>query len=121
MARLKIKSKLNSKEKKKQLLLLEILAPAGVYANALHETKDGLIITTSTDNEADKILEPHIRKKLEEKGFTPILPQEVKSRRTVICQKVEDIAFDNSTNDIADEIETPRMGKNSRCLYVPQQ
>ena len=53
----------------------------------------------------DKILEPTNTTTLKNAGFSPLLPQEVKARRTIICYRVDDIAFENSSNDIADEIE----------------
>lgn len=105
MGRIKIKCDGNPKERRSKLKLLEILAPAEVYATALHEAYDGYIVITATDKEVDKILEPAVTQNLKTQGFTPILPQEVKSRRTIICYMVEQTAFENTENDIADEIE----------------
>ena len=117
MARIKIKCNGNPKERRNKLKLLEILAPADIYATALHEAHDGYIVNTATDKEVDKILEPIVTQNLEAQGFTPILPQEVKSRRTIICYKVEQTAFEKTANDIADEIENKQEWAKIQDTY----
>lgn len=74
MARVKIKTKNNRHDRRTKLKLLEVLAPANVFRTLLHEALDAIIVTTVSDTEADKIFEPAIKKKFEEKGFTLILP-----------------------------------------------
>lgn len=104
MPRLKITCNGDPKDRRNKLKLLEILAPADVYANELFETHDGYIIN-ATEKEVDKVLESEMTQALKDQGFVPILPQEIKAKRTIICYKVEQTAFENSKNDIADEIE----------------
>lgn len=100
MARIKIKTNKDPRLKNTKLDLLKILYPNGVL-----EARDGVVITTYTDQEVDKILEPGTTATPEKHGFSPILPPEVKARRTIICFRVDEIAFDYSPDIIADEIE----------------
>lgn len=59
MAKIKIKCE-KPRASKTTLSLLEILAPVNVYATALHESKDGIIVTTATDKEVDTIVDQDV-------------------------------------------------------------
>lgn len=104
MPRLKITCNGDPKDRRNKLKLLEILAPADVYANELYEAHDGYIINAS-EREVDTVLESTMTRTLQDQGFFPILPPEIKAKRTIICYKVEQTAFEKTNNDIADEIE----------------
>lgn len=120
MARLKIKSKENPKERHTKLKFLELLSTYNVYATSFHETSDGFTVIIASDHEADKILEPQVAKKLTDNGFNPIPPQEYKSRRTIICYKVEETTFEHSANDIADGTERLQdWTKIQNCFKFP--
>ncbi len=56
MPRLKITCDGDPKDRRIKLKLLEILAPADVYANALYEANGGYIINAS-EKEVDTVLE----------------------------------------------------------------
>ena len=101
MARLKLNTSKDPRLRSTKHDLLKTLAET----NGIYEAKDALVISTSTDHEIDKLLEPTNTHKLQENDFHPILPQEVKARRTIICYRVDDIAYENNNENIADQVE----------------
>ena len=117
MVRIKIKTKHNPNNKTTKHKLLEILGPANIFATSLISTQDGILITTTSENEIDKILDPTLTGKLIEQGFSPIVPPEIKSKRTVICYKVEEYAFDNETKEIKEEINNSQDWASAQNCY----
>lgn len=106
MARIKIKHKVNLNDKQTKQKLLELLAKEGVNICNLIPTRDGSIVAvTATENDADLLLKTNMMKTLGNEGFEPILPPEVRARRTVICQGIDELIYDHSKADIEDEIE----------------
>ncbi|KAK3884712.1 hypothetical protein Pcinc_011030 [Petrolisthes cinctipes] len=65
-----------------------------------------LSILTASQNDVDKILNIKCVKDLEQQGISPIIPQEVKSRRTIICRKVDSYIFDEGKEDITNQIHS---------------
>ncbi|KAK3883661.1 hypothetical protein Pcinc_012040 [Petrolisthes cinctipes] len=107
MARIKIKHKLDPNDRMAKQKLLEALANSNINICNLIFTQDGSIVAvTATDNDADTLLNYNNVQELNKAGFDPILPPEVKSRRTVICQRVVELIYEHSKNDIENEIET---------------
>lgn len=101
MKRVKIKYKHNANDREAKQKLLEILSPRNINICNLFHTKDGnLVAVTATDADADKLLQGTTVADLQSKGFDPILPPEVRSRRTVICHKIDGLIFDKSPQDI---------------------
>lgn len=106
MGRIKIKHNLDPGDSRIKLKLLELLAPTKINVCKLTTTNDGsLLVVTSTEADADRLLDNKIVKTLNDAGFDPILPPELRARRTVICHRVDELIFENSTQDIAEEIE----------------
>ena len=102
MARVKIKHP-NSTPKTKQQLL-QILSINLVYATKIVTLNDGFIIITSTDEDLDKIFQKKAYQELIEEGFAPVLPPEIRAKRTVIIFNVEEEIKGNTENDIKEEL-----------------
>lgn len=96
MARIKIKTDKDPRLRNTKLELLNVPADVDVCSNGVYESRDGLVMNTSTD-EVDKILEPATT-----------------SRRTIICYRIEEIAYDNSLNNMADEIDHVHVPERHR-------
>ena len=79
MGRVKIKHK-NAKEKRYKGELLQILALQHIYATKIIQTNDGFVVLTRTDDDSDKILSKEISKKLKDKNYEPVTPQELKAK-----------------------------------------
>ncbi|KAK4328010.1 hypothetical protein Pmani_001484 [Petrolisthes manimaculis] len=107
MARIKIKHKLDPNDRRTKQKLLEALANTNINICNLISTHDGgIVAVTANDNDADTLLNYNNVQQLNKAGFDPMLPPEVKSRRTVICQRVDELIYEHSKNDIEDEIQT---------------
>lgn len=106
MGRIKIKHNFDPGDSRTKLKLLELLAPTKVNVCKLTTTNDGsLLVVTATEGDADRLLNNKTMKTLNDAGFDPIPPPELRARRTVICHRVDEIIFDNNAQDIAKEIE----------------
>lgn len=118
MARIKIRHKMDPNDRRTKQLILESLANSNINICNLITTQDGSIVAiTATDNDADTLLNYDNMKKLNEAGFDPILPPEVKSRRTVICQRIDEMIYEHSKNDIEDEIEAKNDWAKVKSMF----
>lgn len=104
MTRVKIKSP-NPRDPRRTTKLLEILSCNDVYVTRLIPVHDGFIILTSSDNELDKIFNNTTDKELEENEFTPQIPPELSSNRSVLLFRVDNHIYDNTERNIRTEIE----------------
>ena len=87
MARVKIKhSEPNPTTK---LKLLRTLSKNLIYATKLIPISDGFILLTRDDDEVDKVFKGNCQKTLKDQGFEPILPPELRAKRTVILLNVD--------------------------------
>lgn len=84
--------------------LLGILA-GSVQVFRLFPANDGIVVITSNEKDMDTIFSAEMCGKLESEGFTPLMPPELKSQRTVICFGLDDLAYDNSPQEIKAELE----------------
>ena len=102
MARVKIKHLEKTREKKSALL--NILSQHGIYATNVIPTNDGFVVLNSNDDEMDKIFTDACMKELDAGGFTPILPPEMKAKRTVLLFNVDEEIMKQTTDEIEGEI-----------------
>lgn len=107
MARIKIKTLNDTKAKETKLKFLETIATAAACnTTALYSANDGIIAITASDKDSEILFHPQLMKNLEAAaGFSPVLLPEIKSRRTIICHRVDNLVYENSSNDIGKEIE----------------
>lgn len=106
MARVKIKHNLDPRNPLTKQKLLEVLAKNYINVCHLADTKDGGIVAiTAKDEDADSLLKNETVRALHEEGFEPLLPPEVKSRRTILCHGVDQLIYNHTQNDIKEEIE----------------
>ena len=101
MARIKIKHLERTREK---ATLLNTLSQHGIYATNVIPTSDGFVVPNSNDDEMDKIFTDACLKELSAGGFTPILPPEMKAKRTVLLFSVDEEIMKRPTEDIEGEI-----------------
>lgn len=118
MGRIKIRHNLDPRDNNTKLKLLELLTPHKVNICKLTSTNDGsLVAVTATDADADRLLDNSTLKTLNDAGFDPILPPEVRSRRTVICHRIDEIIYNNSHQEISDEIERKHTWSKVKSVY----
>ena len=102
MARVKIKHPDPSPTTK--LKLLRTLSENIIYAIKLIPINDGFILLTRTDDEVDKVFKSDCQKTLQQQGFEPILPPELRAKRTVILLNVDDYIASKSEQEIEEEL-----------------
>ena len=100
----KVKIKHTSKTTAAKQKLLQILSSQDVYAIDIKEAHDGFIIITSTIEEADVINSPSCTTALTAENFSPVLPPELKAKRTVLLFKVDSHIYDNNEENIKEEV-----------------
>ena len=103
MPRVKIKKPNRSDEDK--LRLLNILSQHDVYAVRIFSTYDGYGILTSNDDDVDKMFNNDCLEALEQESFTPVLPPELKAKRTLLLFSLEEHIMDKTIEEMKEEIE----------------
>ena len=79
--------------------LLGILAPK-IKVTRLIPVHEAVVVLTATDLDADAIFQDGMLRRLEVEGFKPLLPQELRSQRSVICTRLDDLVYDNTAEDM---------------------
>ena len=102
MAIVKIKST-NFKDIRKKCLLLETLSTNEIYTTKVIPLNGGLVVIT-TDEDHDKLFQEKTIKDLAQHGFQPIVPPKLKAKRSVIVFNVDLHIYNNTENDIAEEM-----------------
>lgn len=102
MGRIKIKHPSPSPNIK--LKLTAILAQRDVFATRLIPLRDGYVVLTSLEHETDTILNPDCLEDLAQENFTPVMPPELRAKRTVILFGIDPDAFSHTTEEITSEI-----------------
>lgn len=103
MGRVKFKHA-RPKELNTRRTLLELLAPQ-VKVFELFPIRDGIIVRTGSEDDEDIIFQEATQEKLREAGFTAVMPPELRSRRTVICFRVDELAYEHDAEEIKTELE----------------
>lgn len=97
--------------------LLGILA-GNVQVIRLFPARDGVVVITNNDGDADTIFRDDIQGRLREGGFTAVMPPELKSQRTVICFGLDEIAYMNSPEEIKEELESQHSWLKIQEVYT---
>lgn len=102
MPRVKIKHPSPNEENKRNLLC--ILAQHDVYVTRIELAWDGFAVITSSEKEVDNLFETTCLTKLEQGQYSPNLPAEQKSKRTVLLYGVEEFIRKKPAAEIKEEI-----------------
>ena len=101
MAKIKIKCRPNTREQK--LKILEILSTKDIEVSGFIPTYDGFVVLPINEHHGDSIFNAEVRQQLESHGFRPILPPELKVKKSIILTRVEDIIYEKNIVDIGEE------------------
>ncbi len=102
MARVKIKCKGKTGNEKKKLL--EILCSNQIHVTKVFTTPDGFALLLLNDEHADSIFTMKIKEILEKNDFIPVLPPELKVKKSVIVTKLDDLIYERNESEIKDEL-----------------
>ncbi|KAK8373767.1 hypothetical protein O3P69_011696 [Scylla paramamosain] len=83
--------------------LLALLAPT-IKVTRLIPASDAVVVLTPTDKDADAIFQDGMPARLSGDGFTPLLPPELRAQRTVICSGLDELIYEHTAEEIADEV-----------------
>lgn len=95
--------------------ILEILAP-GVKVTGFKIIRDGAIVILDNENDIDKLLHDKTEA-LKKKNYEPLIPPEIRAKRTVVLTRIEDIIYENSEQEIHDEIENKQEWAKVTNVY----
>ena len=99
----KVKIKHPNPNETNKLTLLRALSENLVYATRIIIVRDGYVVITRTDEDVDLIFRGKTYKELNDLNFKPILPPELKAKRTVIIFNTDDEILKHTEQDIAKE------------------
>ena len=84
--------------------LLEVFTNT-VGVTRLIPLRDGIVILTATDGDADAVFSDGILQQLRDRGYEPLLPPELKAQRTVLCFRLDELLTGFSADEMHQELE----------------
>ncbi|MPC69229.1 hypothetical protein E2C01_063446 [Portunus trituberculatus] len=102
MARVRIKHPHPNNHSKLQLL--RAFSEYLIYATRIILTPDSFIVLTRSDEDIDSIFEKECNETLHVAGFEPILPPEMRAKRTVLVFNTDDYILSHSEDEIKQKI-----------------
>ena len=102
MARIKIKCKSPSRENK--LKLSEILNKNDIEVRRYFNTYDSFAVLTVSEHDADSLFSPEIKSALAQHEFIPVMPPELRAKKSVIIPRTDDLIYEWSPDNIKEEI-----------------
>lgn len=117
MARIKIKCRANSKDKK--MKLIEILSKKDIEVSRIFTTHDGFALLTVNEHHAYSIFNAETKDELASHDFTPAMPPELTANKSVIFPRVDDLIYEWSTVEIGEELKRQNswMGEELEGVY----
>ena len=96
--------------------LLHLLAPE-VRVTQLIPARDAIIVITASTKDADSIFSTGKLENLEKEDFSALMPHNLRTHRTVICTKLDDLVYDNNLEDIKAEVEKHQAWTKVQDVY----
>lgn len=104
MARVKIKHS-HPRELPSRTKLLGLLADVRISVTRLIPVRDGTVVLTASDKDADNIFSEPLHSNLRDNGYEPLLPPELKALRTILCFRLDDLLIERSKEEMVLEME----------------
>ena len=118
MARIKIKCKApNNKDNK--IKLIEILSRRDIEISRIFNTHDGFAVLTVNEHHADSIFDQETKAELSQNDFNPVMPPDLKAKKSVIIPRVDDLIYEWSNVDIGEELKRQNswIGEELEAVY----
>ncbi len=104
MARVKFKCK-GKPERSKKLKLLETLCKHEIPTVDIQDLKsDGFLLTFENESHVDKVFARDAKKDLTDEGFTPLLPLELKVKKSIIATRVNELIYEIDEEELKQEL-----------------
>lgn len=102
MTKVRIKTS-NVTDPGKKLRLLQLLSENEIYANRIIVASDAFIIITNDEADLDRLFNGTTDQYLQNNGFEPVLPPELKAKRSIMVFNVDNHIFSNEKEEIISE------------------
>ena len=99
----KVKIKHAEPNNQAKITLLRTLSENLIYATRIISTQDGFVVLTRSDADVDLIFQTAIYDQLQENGFKPILPPELRAKRTILIFNTDENILKNKEEEILEE------------------
>ncbi len=103
MSRVKIKSR-GPIDRDRKLKLIEILSINEIHVTRIFTANDGFAVLPLSEKYGDKIFTKDIKSLLEQEGFNPLMPPELRVKKSVILTRIDDIIYEKGTEEIKEEL-----------------
>lgn len=113
-ARVKIKMKKSSSAK---VSLLGICNSNSVKVSRVIEVVDGYLLFCSSISDLDTLFSSKVQTYLSALSMECVIPPQLRARRSVIIKRVDNVAYDHSTEEIKDEIRSKNSWADIVDLY----
>ncbi len=118
MPKIKIKSVGSSNNDRKRKLL-EILFRNDIETCRVFTAGDGFTVVPADEENGDKIFTNEVKSKLTDEGFNPIMPHELKIKKSVIVTRVDDAVYERNENELINEFSDKNnwIGEDLDSIY----
>ncbi len=80
-----------------------------VYITRIFTANDGFTVLALNEENDDKIFTRVVKSRLEEDGFSPLMPAELKVRKSVILTRVDDEIYGKDEVDTEEELRVKNI------------
>ncbi len=118
MARVMIKCR-GEPDREKKTRLLEILCGSEIHVTKVFSTPDGFALLLLNEDHADNIFSQNVKEALEANDFAPILPPEIKVKKSVIVTRVDEHIYHRDVEAIKEELGKSNnwIGENVDTIF----
>ena len=118
MTRVKIKCR-GTPDRDRKRKLLEILCSHEVRVTRVFHANDGFTVLALNEEYGDKIFSNDVKSRLVEGGFTPMMPAELRVKKSVILTRVDDAIYEWGTDEIFEELKEKNtwIGEDLDTIY----
>ncbi len=81
-----------------------ILYRKDIDVSRIFTANDGFAILSATKNHDELIFKSDTKEELTSRGFFPVMPPELKTKKRIIIPRVDDIVYERSLIDIGEEV-----------------
>ena len=84
--------------------LIEILSKRDKEVSRVFTTNDGFAVITINEHHADNIFKQETKQDLASNEFSPVMPPQLRAKKSVINPRVDDVIYEKNIADIGEEI-----------------
>ncbi len=103
MTRIKIKCR-GTPDKIEKLKLLEILFSHEIHISRCFVGTDGFAVLPNSESDSEKIFKREIKDELDQDGFSPLMPADLRVKKSVILARVDNVIYDWGEEEIGNEL-----------------